>query len=404
MNLNGTVKSDFLPVLGVGKAESKTACKFKAPFVSKDMPHAVSINVDWLALMTECGLQAPAPENQKPIWVNDSIVLEYQGKGTPVFNYSWKVYQDGEPVAYVHTHSKNKKIIKENTAKMEIFNQVLYSSELKQVIDNVMTACKMTVIKNISRLDISIDGANHIPVFLNQYVKHRQNGGERIHRNGKAHFSPRIFDEKTASYKSFKIGSSRKSIVVYNKTQELEISHKEYIRQAWDRAGLDLTSDVWRTEMRLSSEALKEVEGGFNLEQINNPLYLLTFFRTQAKNFFEFVDMRGQTNVTYGTVIDLLQFEKLKIPLLQKIPRAITDGAYKAKMAIHNGIKQIYQNVHRVKTSIDAVLTNVADNIDIYNLERWYTRKLPQWELQYSNPFTDPGSHKLLYLMQRTGV
>lgn len=377
---SNTEKS-FLPI---ERAASKTARNFKSPFASEALPTAVCVNIDWLSMMTEC-LMPEQVADQQPIWHNDNLVLVPAGGGGQNFKYKWKVLEYGEHIANVLTHTRNEKIIKQGTAKLEVTNNVHYSTEIMPVVNKVMEACKMTVIKNITRIDIAIDGANHIPLFLNSYLKHRQNGGERVHRSGSAAFHGRMFDQKSATYKSFKIGSSRKQVVVYNKSQELEFSHKEYIRESWERSGLDLTKDVWRVELRCSSEAVKDIEGGFDLNKIHDPNYLLTYFRTQCKKFFEFVDMRGQTNVTYGTIIDILQFEKLRIPLLARVPKAVVDGAYKAKMSVHNAVKDLFYNLHSVKESINAALQHISDNIRIYNLDRWFEKKKPQWELMYAH-------------------
>jgi len=404
------------------RAESKTARKYRSPFPQDQLPQAVSVNIDWLSFMCECLLNEP--EKDQPPTFLDHMVVELSSKpGIQLFKYSWNVYRGGEKVAMVHTHTRQEKIIKPGTAKVEISNNVLYSNEVLEVIDDVMNACKMTVIKNLTRIDISIDGVSHIHKFLNQYIRQpktraipelqtigKSEREQRIKMKGKAALHAKMFNKKSGMFDAFKIGASRKCVVLYNKTSELERSHKEYIREAWERAGLDVTKDVWRCEVRLSSEAIKDIDGGFDLKRMYDPNYLLQVFKTQCNNFFEFVDMEGQTNVTCGRIIDLLQFEKLKVPLLARVPRAVIDGAYKAKMAIHNGIKDVLHNLHSVKQRIDfvnqeisynvqAALTHVADNINRYNLRRWYEKKLPVWNLLYSPPFTGNNSDSMSLAM-----
>lgn len=393
-----STKSFFSNVV-FGKSEiertaSKTVRNFTGKIGEETLPHSVSVSLDWLSMMCDCLMPEPLPE-QPPIWLTDNIVLEYQRKGTPVFNYSYIVYLEGEPVANVHTHTKNKKIIKEGTAKLEIQNHVLYSTSLLDVLDKVMLACKMPAIKNMSGLHIAIDGANHLHPFVNNYVRQSARrarpelktlghwGKEnRVRMKGKANLDSKRFNRKTGMYDNFKIGSSRKSLTIYNKTSELEHSHKSYIKAAWERAGIDMSGTVWRCEIRLTSQSIKEIKN-FDLKKLTDPNYLLQIFKTQCKNFFEFALMENDENISRARVIDLFQFEKLKVPLLSKIPRAIVRGAYKAQMAVHNAYANILLGFHKTKDSIDAAITHISDNVELYDLQDWYVRKKVDWIAAY---------------------
>lgn len=388
---------------GVQRAASKTARKFKSYFAQDALPHCISVVLDWFSCMVFCNW--PIPENAGQVqFVDDDIAVEYIGKGTSLFNYSFKVYLWGEPVAMFHSGTKNEKIIPVGVAKLEIMNHVLYSGEFLDVLARVMQACKMPDIKNISRIDIAIDGANHVHTFFNKYIDVVKRQGmarlqtlgaynplPNIHLKGKARVHAKMLNKRTGMFDNFQIGSSKKKFVLYNKTSELERSHKEYIRQVWEKSGIDTTVPVWRCELRLSSEAIREIKT-FDINQLQNPMYLLSVFKTQCENFVHFVDMEGQSNVTYATTIDLFQFEKLRIPILEKIPRAVVDGAYKAKMAIHNAVKQVIQIKDNINKSakellnVQAALQHVSDNINIYNLERWFRNKIEEWNNAYSIP------------------
>lgn len=375
--------------------QSKTVRKFTTFFSEDSLPQSVSVCLDWLSFMVECLLPEPAPD-QEPIWLTDNIVLEYQKKGTPMFKYSHVVYIDGEPVANVHTHGRNEAVIKPGTAKVEILNHVLGSTTVLAVKDQVMEACKMMVVKNYSEIHISIDGANHIHEFLNAYIRQnrRINGmpdlqtlgrwdkRNRVKMKGKANVDCKRFNKGTGMFDNFKIGSTRKYVTVYNKTSELQKSHKQYIREMWDRAGLDTSGTVWRVELRMKSGAIKEIKD-FDINRIANPHYLLQIFRTQIENFFHFVLIENDTNVSRARYIDLFQFLKIKIPLLDKIPRAIVRGAYKAKMGIHNAYANIKLGYLKKKESLEAALYYITDNVQLYNLDDWYKKKCEQWNLIY---------------------
>lgn len=380
--------------IALRRTASKTVRNFTGKIGDTPLPQSVSVHLDWLSFMVECTMGEPAPD-QGPVWVSENTVLEYEKKGTPIFNYSYSVYIDGEPVAKIHTHGKNPKIIKPGSAKLEILNHVLYSTTVLETLENVMIACKMPIIKNVSGLHIAIDGCNHVWEFMNEYVRQNKNRSRpelktlgrwdkenRVRMKGKANLDCKRFNRKDGSYSNFKVGSARKSLTVYNKTTELEHSHKQYIKDSWNKAGIDVSGTVWRCELRLTSQSIKEIKD-FDLKKVNDPNYLLQIFKTQCENFFQFILLENDCNVSRARIIDLFQFEKLKVPILEKIPRAIVRGAYKAQLAIHNAYANVRLGFHRTFESLNAALHHITDNVQLYNLDEWYERKKPKWDEMY---------------------
>lgn len=98
-------------------------------------------------------------------------------------------------------------------------------------------------------------------------------------------------------------------VQLYNKTRELQqVKYKHHIAQSWQSAGLDLSRDVWRLEIRVTSE-------GLNLETIENALrhkmslsdlllqeQIETIFNDYANKYFRFYilslkDHRSEVNM-----------------------------------------------------------------------------------------------------------
>ena len=386
----------FLAKNDVSGRSSKTVRKFTGKIGGDSIPHAVSVSLDWLSFMVECWLPEPVPD-QAPIFLTPDLVIKDMNRATPMFNHTWEVYYMAEPVATVLTHPRNEKIIKPGTAKVEILNHVLYSSTLNEVLSQILTNCKMGEIKNYSGLHIAIDGVNYLHRFVNDWQRQKKHRAmpelytlgrwdkeSRVKLKGKANVDMKRFNRATGDFDNMRIGSSKKYVTIYNKTSELKKSHKQYIKETWDRAGIDTSGTVWRCELRLTSGPIKEIKN-FDLSKINDPNYLLQIFKTQCKNFFEFVLIENDCNVSRARIIDLFQFEKLKVPLLEKIPRAIVKGAYKAQMAIHNIVANINTGVIRAKASVDSALQHMTDLCDIYNLWEWRERKIEAWKEEYKS-------------------
>ena len=367
--------------------QSKTVRKFTRFFGEDSLPECVSINLDWLSFQGICTMPEPEPE-QPPAWVTKDMVLEYENRGIAAYKHSYKVFLQGEQIANLHTHGRNEKIIKPGTVKVEICNPVLYSSTVNEVIPAILDAFNMQM-KNISRLDIAIDGTKHIHKLVNMYnFQNRDRSGMplrecegipdalrwdkgcKIRLKGRANFDPKRLNRETGLMDSFKIGAGHKYISIYEKTQELKKSCKNYISDAWAKAEIDTSGEVWRCELRMDSQAVKEIKD-FDLKRISDPYYLLQIFKTQCKNFFEFVINEGDANVSRMRSIDLFQFEKLRIPLLEKIPRAIVRGAFKAKMAIHHVFQCVLLNYYQDKEAVMNALKNAADTVEIYKLHKW---------------------------------
>lgn len=363
------------------QAASKTACNFTAVSAVKPYGEPLSVNLDWLSFRADAPVHF-FPSEQQIFEEYGEIVLEHQKRGAGMFLNLYKVFWNGEHVAHLLSGPRDAKTSPPDVVKVEILNHVLYSSETPAVIEAMCKELGLCI-RNTSRIDISIDGANRLPVFMNGFLKQKRTAKRRIEIVGKAKPQGKVFDKKY-NFNSFKIGGAEKSIVIYNKTSELEYSHKNYIRAAWDKAGIDYKGqDVWRTELRLNSEGLKCFKD-FDLKRcFSDPIYLMSVFRTACKGFFEFRAVENDSNITRARPLDVLNFEKFRIPLLEKIPRAKVDGHYKARMGIHQDVKSMVQGLTGEADGV-AALHNMKRNLDFFDLWGWYNKKLPEWIETYS--------------------
>lgn len=394
-------------VLKLSDGQSRTVRKFTTRFGKESIPHSVSVTLDWLQFSIGILLPEPPPEQTVFIMEKD-IVLELKPMGTGTYKYGYTVFQHAEPVANLFTHGRNDKIIKPGTGKLEILNHVLYSTWSNVISDLVLVLRLESVI--ITRLDIAIDGANYMHQFLNAYTFQEKKRGfaalrtlgkydqaGRVKMLGKARFDELLLNRKTGMFDTFHIGSSKKAIKVYNKSREIEQkSGKNYIKDAWRRAGMNAADTVYRVELQLKNDAIKTIVD-LRIERLSDPNYLLSIFKTQTKKFFEFVKMKD-SNVTRGTIIDLFQFEKLKTPLLEKIPRAIVRGAYKARLAIHGAFAAVRTGKINTEEKIHAALQHISDLTDLFNLREWYERKKPDWLELYPQPVRFYEGDKTFYI------
>jgi hypothetical protein len=98
--------------------------------------------------------------------------------------------------------------------------------------------------------------------------------------------------------------SSDKFIRCYNKSAEILLSHKDYIREYWNKNKMDLPADVYRFELQLTSKWFREVKPFklvkddaceistekiiTNLLSISSKDSLLNLLELGLKNYFDF--------------------------------------------------------------------------------------------------------------------
>ena len=315
----------------------------------------------------------------------DGVLLEWTGKGTPMMKDSFNVYLWGEKFGTLHSNPRTEgKGLKGDSVQVHIDNALLYTDHWCDDLQTVLDACGLQL-KNVTRLDIALDGLNYIIDFLNGYQKQHAYS-KKVHHLGKARFSAGVLDKNTMLYDHFKIGSgtSEKQISVYNKTKELERSNKGYIEKYWNANGLDNGGPecpVYRVELRMRGKAVKEIKD-FAIQKLTDYSYLFDLFRTGCHNYFEFTETKGHKNVSRQQVIDLIPFNRLGARLLEKVPRPLTDGRYKAKMAVHLTVKDIVLDLIPDESRTEA-LGVMKKQIERYDLYPWMQRRLPDWLKHY---------------------
>jgi hypothetical protein len=403
-----------------GGGMSDTPRKFTSWFRQDALPATVSVNLDMLQMLVVCEISEPA-EGVERIDYPGEVVLEYTKTGTGHFKHKFNVYMYGEKVATLLSHTRNAKMIKPGICKLEISNQMFYGGDWLGVFDSLSASLQISHVENISRVDIAIDGANHIPRFMNLYVKQKAytraelntlgtyQNPSRVAMLGKANVDCKVLDKNDMTYRNFAIGRGAKRATIYCKSREIDtISHKEYIRDQWERDGLDKNGEQWRFELQLRGEALKkakcrqveitEPDGttkvvnveGVDLYRLNDPYYLVQIVKTHIDKWFDFIVDEGDSNVTRARKIDLFAFNKLAVPVFQKVQRAIVDGSYKAKMSIHNIMKNVLNGIIEHPEKVANALNHMVDNIEIYNLKRWFFKKKDEWIALYATAARAP--------------
>jgi hypothetical protein len=325
-------------------------------------PVNYTVNLDWFEVL----LGGEMIEYDSPLdnysYDLGNIVFNKKPMGTKFYKYSYDVMFRGKPFGSINIIPRMTTIQK-NTIQFQAVNNVLYEigfiSDFKCFID------RMTwTIKNFSRLDIAIDGKGFINIF-----EQRRDG--KIRKLGKAGVTQH--ETGVGQITGYDVGkrSSNKWITGYNKSAELEISNKQYIRDMWDRSGLD-SKNVERLEIKLRNEAIKSIIN-FEWEKLDSFEYLASIFRTQILNYFEFTKTSKLKNITRHRRYELLDWESIGG---QKLPRLSTKQSEEV-WAMKQASKTMYGIFCNTKIKSYADISEeIARNI---NCLQWYIEHIDRW-------------------------
>lgn len=305
------------------------------------------------------------------IKVSENIHLSRQPGSTRFYNYIFSLYYMGECVGTLLADPSSS-FMSRNQASFKMDNYMLYTADWLDVYRDILE-CTEWVHKSISRLDISIDGkagkdAHDLTVKWSK--------SNVVHRKGKADIDFKMCSNKKVNKIIIGSATSEKQATIYDKSNELSESKKEYIKQFWSINGLADINEVYRFEIRLRSKITKH----YDLNRLDDPTYLASIVMTETKNWFEFVYKGKDTNkhrmYKKGT-IDWIDWSQIKGDLLPKDKAVNRQGIHRAKRLI----KDLHY-VHYVENKpLPASLINQIK--DEYCLHRWYDDKIEYWRHEF---------------------
>lgn len=363
----------------------------------------VCVNLDWLSVMFLDVLDTikEVVPGSETVFISNTISIRFYGKGTEHYKYIWDVLYNGEFVANILSHTRNEKFVKKGVVKVDFKNFLLYTSSLWPIYNDIVNTFKLKY-KNISRVDICVDGLTYLMKFLNVYVK-QEYGEKAIEIKGKSKVNFKMFDKKTTMFQAFGLGVVPKSITMYNKSLEIVKSGKEYIQKMWIANGickdvipvkelheaylklkpkqqeekiyLNGFENIYRFETRLTGATiLKMVD--FKMEWLQDVNQLMSIIKRTNDNFFEFVWY------TYGDLskcegIEIMPYLKYDIKNIEMEKAKPRDDLYKTKLSIKKNIRQLF--IGNLGPGDMAVSQMLVFDIENFELHDWYNQRINGW-------------------------
>ena len=258
------------------------------------MKYAVSL--DWVECYCALDLRAPI-RSVDHIQVMGDYKVVVRPYGTRVYKCVAEVSLCDEPLMTIcHTPLSALSmggIMRDNMCHVKIDNYWLYRDDWYVVFTTALRFFRINPIK-LSRIDLACDwqhaecglyaGDLLAGLMKRKYLK--------IHQpNWRANGT----DSSKMNWHSLAFGSKSSPVFTrfYNKSLELQVTGKDYIRETWKLAGLNLTRDVYRVEFQLSDTGRdvvdQETQQTFDikLEQVISRTDVAAIFFHYAQHYFD---------------------------------------------------------------------------------------------------------------------
>ncbi len=177
-------------------------------------------------------------------------------------------------------------------------------------------------------------------------------------------------DDKTKVLNGITLGSKKsdKHISIYNKTNELLISDKNYIVNYWQKNGLHPeVEQIDRLELRLRRPELIGLEK--ELQKLEDPNYLASILKSKSEKYLTFINKENKKEYS---VLDWSQFE---ITFLKKEKRI---QFHKPTQSIKICIKTLCLEHLKSNNPMTALVAKRL--VEKYNLQDWFISKQSRWE------------------------
>lgn len=323
------------------------------------------INVDWLECLFS-GYPISNPSGNEYLYFdNNRIAMHHRKINLPHFLNFYDVVIDGKPFCTLKCNPRNPEIFGKDIVSIKIDNARLYEIGWKDTLD-YFTHLFTYKLKNVSRLDIALDG--HGFLAIGQKVYNRE-----IRRVGRAQFLPYL--NSNMDVLGYEIGKrvSDKSFICYDKSKELEKTNKYYIRNRWEKSGLDTSRPVERLELCLRNDAIKMIEN-FQFCELDNFEYLASLMRSHCPKMFEFRKPKKKTNIARWDNVEFIDWSSIGGVYLPRLSAQATTEVGRYKQAC----KTAYFTY--VQTGKEVYINMARDFAFNVNCGQWMMDRMDKWK------------------------
>lgn len=335
------------------------------------------VNVDWLTLRIRDSL-SNFDWDASQIQTVGPYRLQLAEHATPFFKKLCYVFFQDQKIAEIQFSARVAHMGEIALIKYEnyiFYDEKLASSATRSSLFSGFFDAVGSFVMGVTRLDVCVDGVDFTD-FIEAYRK-----GVYLKlksRNLSVTYKDRV------GLDFFTVGTrgGTKYARCYRKKTEIKEKggKKDYIFAWWKKNGIDyqLPGEVWRFEIELSADALKDIEGfvfhdspgGGSFFDIHN---LLSIFEFQMRHFFEFVPARHSDSViSRRPRVQLFYFHYFQTQFV-RVKRQTVEGTRTARIIVKRHLRDAAASGpgHQAYTAFTAAMSV----IESYALHEWITHR-----------------------------
>ncbi len=343
-------------------------------------PEKLTISLDYFQFSILSPLLVKDAENPpETISFGEGVLLVKSGgtkeNGIKDFKCCYELLLYSEIFLQIST-SPRASIIDANLSTIKVENCWLYRTGYITCLEYVLEKMNATI-KNISRLDIAVDGGD----FLNDFT-------DLLHgkylKLGKAKMSVEYKHDCTMQGGYIGSRSSDKFCRIYNKTEELANGEKNktYIKDFWVKNGLD-KEEVERLEITLKTKAIRTIKN-FDWTRLEDNKYLAGIMKSQMQKLYVLIPVTGESNKSrrekiqpcFYPYFDAIEVERLpttkKPNITWRVKRWVTHEMQRtfAFAELNQAGQDLWDNA----------FARCYQECKDYGILDWYKERLEKWE------------------------
>ncbi|MBN1618547.1 hypothetical protein JW887_04390 [Candidatus Dojkabacteria bacterium] len=278
-----------------------------------------SISVDWLEFI--CSWENPVEISYRSNTNQRIIVERISSHRNPNFRNLNRVFVDGVEVCDIFS-GVNNGTHRFNEVSVRMANPQLYTIGYPDKIREVIQAFSLTFIR-MARIDIALDGQEimRFDTYLNKFVK-----SPTVQRNNDAiKILPTAFNKKEHHWLSWSIGSTQSGISarVYDKTEEITKSGKDYIYQYWLQNNIAVER-VGRFEVQLNYKRLEKYGIDLDsLDMLTNAEFIGAIFCNEVEPWFKLFRVRKKDMMEHKKEVALKKGRELRLIKWNQVPKKL---------------------------------------------------------------------------------
>lgn len=340
------------------------------------------ISLDYLEISYEYELPTFSNTNVKPFYLNKHTYIQLTDNTCKYFNSSGSLFINNCYIGDIRYNPKERSFIPSHTLHLKLSNHLLYTQYFRYYLEYINEVIGMKF-NYILRLDIANDLVGHNVL---QFMKTYENSSSITCKGKPKEMSKRLSGKKTQIIHFGSI-TSDKYIKIYNKSVDLTDGNKEYIKEYWDKNGIDYSvGNVERLELTLQKKQAKLVD----INLLHDIDYLASLCKNHFVNYFEFYRKEKRVHnikLVNVTPIDFSNYYGYKIEKYKYHPQSTVRPAKQALKTLFIESLEIEGKIMRYSCTdsvgLQEAITSINDSIDYLvkenGLESFFEGKKKIW-------------------------